>query len=131
MWLNKSGLSLVALIVAITLTSLMGIGVASFLVSKQKSLVPQAQSFKAFSISQAGVEFAIRYAYDNKDRYDFPTVQFPKKVFVEGGSFRISYIRETSGSLTLTSEGRYEIGGQVVAVRTIELRNFGNYANIP
>ena len=46
MWLTEKGMSLVALIIAITLTSLLGVGIVSFMGAKQKSLVPQAKPLR-------------------------------------------------------------------------------------
>lgn len=122
-WLTEKGISLVILIVAITLTSLLGAGIISFMGAKQKTLVPQAQTYQAYSIAHAGIEFAIRYAYDNKDDNDFPNSHFPKTVSFGGGSFTITY---DSTNNTVQSVGVYE-----TASRTIQLTNFRSYANIP
>jgi hypothetical protein len=123
MWLTEKGISLVVLIIAITLTSLLGVGIVSFMGAKQKALVPQAQTYQAYTIAHAGIEFAIRYAYDNKDDNDFPNSHFPKTVFFGGGSFTITY--DSTNNL-LRSVGTYK-----TASRTIELTNFRSYANIP
>jgi hypothetical protein len=123
MLLTEKGISLVVLIIAITLTSLLGAGIVSFMGAKQKTLVPQAQTYQAYTIAHAGIEFAIRYAYDNKDDNDFPNSHFPKTVFFGGGSFTITY--DSTNNL-LRSVGTYKI-----ASRTIELTNFRSYANIP
>jgi hypothetical protein len=123
MWLTDKGFSLIVLIVAITLTSLLGVGIVSFMSAKQKTLVPQVQAYQAHAIAQAGIEFAIRYAYDNKDDNDFPNAHFPKTISFGGGSFTITYDRINN---VVRSVGTYE-----TASRTIELTNFRNYANIP
>jgi hypothetical protein len=123
MWLTEKGISLVVLIIAITLTSLLGVGIVSFMGAKQKTLVPQAQTYQAYAIAHAGTEFAIRYAYDNKDDNDFPNSHFPKTVSFGGGSFTITY--DSTNNL-VRSVGIYE-----TASRTIELTNFRSYANIP
>lgn len=121
--LTEKGISLVILIVAITLTSLLGVGIISFMGAKQKTLVPQAQTYQAYTIAHAGIEFAIRYAYDNKDDNDFPNSHFPKTVSFGGGSFTITY---DSTNNIVQSVGVYE-----TASRTIQLTNFRSYANIP
>jgi hypothetical protein len=123
MWLTEKGISLVILIIAITLTSLLGVGIVSFMSARQKTLVPQAQTYQAYAIANAGIEFAIRYAYDNKDDNDFPNSHFPKTVPFGGGSFTITY--DSTNNL-VRSVGVYE-----TASRTIELTNFRSYANIP
>jgi hypothetical protein len=123
MWLTEKGISLVVLIIAITLTSLLGVGIVSFMGAKQKTLVPQAQTYQAYTIAHAGIEFALRYAYDNKDDNDFPNLHFPKTVFFGGGSFTITY--DSTNNL-VRSVGIYK-----TASRTIELTNFRSYANIP
>lgn len=132
---TEKGMSLVALIIAITLTSLLGVGITSFMSAKQQSLVPQLNSFKAYTIAQAGIEFAIRYAYDNKYDHDLLSTTnpnhfgTPKTVHldVDGlpyGRFTISY---NSAQDILTSLGIYEVNGVEVARRTIVLRRFSSY----
>ena len=75
------------LIIAITLTSLLGVGIVSFMGAKQKNLVPQAQTYQAY-LSRTRHKFGIRYAYDNKDDNDFPNSHFPKTVSFGGASLR-------------------------------------------
>jgi len=123
MWLTEKGISLVVLIVAITLTSLLGVGIVSFMGAKQKTLVPQAQTYQAHAIAHAGIEFAIRYAYDNKYDNDFPNSHFPKTVSYGGGNFTITY--------DITNNVVRSVGTYETATRTIELTNFRSYANIP
>lgn len=126
MWLTDKGFSLIVLIVAITLTSLLGVGIVSFMGAKQKTLIPQVQAYQAYAIAHAGIEFAIRYAYDNKDDNDFPNAHFPKTVSFGGGSFTITYYYDaTTNSYAVRSEGVYQ-----TAKRTIELTSFRSYANI-
>ena len=123
MWLTEKGFSLIVLIIAITLTSILGVGVVSFMSAKHKTLVPQTQTCQAYAIAHAGIEFAIRYAYDNKDDNDFPDAHFPKTVSLGGGSFTITY--------DLTNNLVRSVGVYETASRTIELTNFRSYANIP
>lgn len=123
MWSTEKGISLVVLIIAITLTSILGVGIVSFMGAKQKALVPQVQSYQAYAIAHAGIEFAIRYAYDNKDDSDFPSAHFPRTIAFGGGAFTISYDVTAN---TLRSVGIYE-----TATRTIEVTNFRSYAGIP
>ncbi len=123
MWLTDKGFSLIVLIVVITLTSLLGVGIVSFMGAKQKTLVPQVQAYQAYAIAHAGIEFAVRYAYDNKDDNDFPNAHFPKTIPFGGGSFTITY--------DLTNNLVRSVGVYETASRTIELTNFRSYANIP
>lgn len=140
MLLTDKGVSLIILIVAITFVSFLGLGIASFMGAKQKSLVPQTQSYQAYTIAQAGIEFGIRYAYDNKDDSDFPgdhippspnekSVDFPSP---GQGKFRISYrcTADPTSTVILTSIGEHQLAGITVATRTVELRDFHRYAGI-
>jgi type II secretory pathway component PulK len=120
---TEKGISLIVLLIAITLTSLLGVGVVSFMGAKQKTLVSQAQTYQAYAIAHAGIEFAVRYAYDNREDNDFPNSHFPKTISFGGGSFTIAY---DGANNLVRSTGRYE-----TASRTIELTNFRSYANIP
>jgi len=129
MWLNKRGVSLIVLIIAITLMGLLGAGIASIIGSKQKSYPLQAHSYQAYTIAHAGIEFAIRYAYDNRDGFSSnPSAYIPSaspgKVIPFGdGTFALTYLTSTG---TLISVGRFG-----TAKRTIQLTNFRSYANIP
>lgn len=124
MWLTNRGVSLVVLIIAITLTSLFGVGIISFMGAKHRTLVSQAQTYQAYAIAHAGIEFAIRYAYDNRDDNDFPSSHLINKIVAfGGGTFTVTY---DSASDKLTSVGTYG-----TASRTIELTNFTSYTNIP
>jgi len=126
MWFTDKGFSFIVLIVAITLTGLLGVGIVSIMGAKQKTLVPQAHAYQAYAIAHAGIEFAIRYAYDNKNDDDFPNAHFPKTVSFGGGSFTITYYYDTdTNTYAVRSEGVYQ-----TAKRTIELTNFRSYANI-
>ena len=137
MWLTEKGISLVVLIIAITLTSLLGVGIVSFMGAKQKTLVPQAQTYQAYTIAHAGIEFAIRYAYDNKDDNDFPNSHLPRdpneKIVTFGaGQFRINYhCAPDNSTVILKSIGEYQATGTTVATRVVELQDFSQYANIP
>jgi hypothetical protein len=121
MLFTEKGMSLVILIIMITLTSLLGVAVTSLMSAKQKGLVPQVQSYQAYALAGAGIEFAIRYAYDNREDNDFPSAHFPKTVVFGGGTFTITYNSSTN---TVQSVGLYG-----TASRTIELTNFSCYVN--
>ncbi len=69
MLFNERAVALVILIIVITVTALIGAGVVSFMGAKQKSYPYQVQSYQAYMIAHSGVEFAVRYAHDNKDGF--------------------------------------------------------------
>jgi hypothetical protein len=138
------GVALVILVVAITITALIGAGITSFMASKKASEELPIYSYQAYTLAHAGVEFAIRYAHDNwidfnlnsanyinnvtpnacttltgKPIYDSST---PPKVL-----FYLCCNDCSSGSTTngwLTS-----IGVAGAAQKKIVLRNFRSYAN--
>jgi len=64
---NSRGISLVILIVAMTLITILGVSFVSIMASKQKGVLYQIDSYRALNIANAGVEFAIRYASDGLD----------------------------------------------------------------
>ena len=78
---NKRGAALIILIIVITITGLIGAGILSMMGAKQRSYAFQLQSYQAYMLAHAGVEFAIRYACDNKDgfnqirQYIYPIIQ--------------------------------------------------------
>ena len=57
---NKRGAALVILIIVITITGLIGAGILSMMGAKQRSYAFQLQSYQAYMLAHAGVEFAIR-----------------------------------------------------------------------
>lgn len=137
---NNKGIALIILIIAITFTSFLGIGIASFVGSRQKSLVPLAQSYQAYALANAGIEFAIRYAYDNWAGFSVN----PSAYVTIAGSDHCSpangkAVLDTSniplfylcydGLDQLTSIGVVRWGGNVVAERKIVLRNFPTYVS--
>jgi hypothetical protein len=95
MLFNNKGISLVILIFAMTFLGLLGAGMVSFMGAKQKSYPFQVNSYKALNIANAGVEYAIRFAYEqtfdaNSDF--FKTSQFSiGPLNFGGGTFQIAY----------------------------------------
>ena len=146
---NNKGAALVILIIVITITGLIGAGILSMMGAKQRSYVFQLQSYQAYMLAHAGVEFSIRYARDNKDgfisspntyipSYNISTpsrcidstldpgqwkqLQLPSD-FLNGNFFLyISLEGNCSSSCVLHSCGKYG-----AAVREIKLSNFQNY----
>lgn len=66
---NSKGIALIMLIIAITITALIGAGITSFMASKKATKDYSIYSYQAYTLAHAGIEFAIRYAHDN--RVDF------------------------------------------------------------
>jgi hypothetical protein len=62
---NNKGISLVALLVAMTLITVLGASFVSLMSSKQKGFLHQIDSYRALNIANAGVEYAIRYVSDS------------------------------------------------------------------
>jgi hypothetical protein len=130
---NNRGAALVILIIVITITGLIGAGILSMMGAKQRSYAFQLQSYQAYMLAHAGVEFAIRYAYDNKDGFkNLPITYIPssspgKSIVPFGsgnGSFELIYDHNANNG-TLTSIGQYG-----ATQRTIRLINFRNYAKL-
>ena len=55
---NKRGAALIILIIVITITGLIGAGILSMMGAKQRSYAFQLQSYQAYMLAHAGVEFA-------------------------------------------------------------------------
>ena len=66
---TNRGAALIILIIAITITALTGAGIASFISSKKATEDYPVYSYQAYLLAHAGVEFAIRYAHDNKEGF--------------------------------------------------------------
>jgi len=122
---NSRGISLVVLVVAMTLIAILGASFVSLMGSKQKGFLYQTDSYKAFNIANAGVEYAIRYASDGLDNNgdsifftdnDLSTLG---KSF-GGGTFSINYAYSTN---ILTVIGTYNNDSS----RKIQLANFRRY----
>jgi len=135
MLFNKRGVALVILIIAMTLIAVLGAGVVSFMGAKQKSYPFQIQSYQAYNLAHAGVEFAIRYAYDNKDGFNSsPNTYMPAPTATSGktvqpfgannGTFELFYNNAVDRG-TLTSIGKFG-----ASQRRVVLRNFRCYAKL-
>ena len=62
---NQKGVSLLLLIIAITVFAGIAIGVVTLLRTRYLSYPYQVQSYQAYALANAGIEFAIRYAKEN------------------------------------------------------------------
>ena len=64
---SQRGVSLLLLIIAITVFAAVAIGIVTLLRSRHESYPYQVQSYQAYALAHAGVEFAIRLAMENSD----------------------------------------------------------------
>ena len=62
---SQRGVSLMVLILAITVFAGVAAGVVTLLRVRHESYPYQVQSYQAYALANAGVEFAVRYARDN------------------------------------------------------------------
>ena len=122
---NNKGIALIILIIAMTLISLLGAGIVSFMGAKQKSYPFQVNSYRVLNIANAGVEYAIRFASDGLDSngnsifFSDATLTTIGKSF-GGGSFSFNYAYATN---ILTVTGTYSSSSS----RQIRLSNFRRY----
>jgi hypothetical protein len=121
---NNKGVALIILIIAMTLISLLGAGMVSFMGAKQKSYPFQVNSYRALNIANAGVEYAIRFASDGLDSngnsifFSNPTLTTLGKSFSEG-NFTVNY-DYPNNRLTI-------IGTYGSTSRQVRLSNFRRY----
>lgn len=131
---TEKGVSLIILIVTIVLLGILGVGLVSFMSSKWRGYPVEVRSYEALNIANAGVEFAIRYAYERREEFfQHPYNVIPmhrpedgpcspssfKKGKIGRGEFLISY---NTDSNELRSCG---ISG--IARREVRLRHFAGY----
>ncbi len=64
---NNKGAALIILIIAMTLISVLGASMVSIMGAKQRGFVYQADSYRAFNLANAGVEYAMRYVGSSTD----------------------------------------------------------------
>lgn len=124
---NNKGISLVVLLVAITLISVLGASLVSVMTSKQKGFLHQIDSYRALNLANAGVEYAIRFASDATDNSIFYTNQelIMTKYFFQGqGSFEIRYtFNKNIDEDVLEAKGSYRNS----ASRFVRLHHFRRY----
>ena len=76
--LTNKGIALVILVVAITITALIGAGITSFMASKKASEELPVFSYQAYLLAHTGIEFATRYAHDNKADFNLNPTNYIK-----------------------------------------------------
>lgn len=125
MLFNNKGISLVILLVAMTLISVLGASFVSLMSSKQKSFLHQIDSYRALNIANAGVEYAIRFASDGADTLGFSNPALTTERSLGGGSFSISYIyNQTISNDLLSVTGTYN--GSSREARLLRFRRYIN-----
>jgi hypothetical protein len=140
---TNRGVALVLLIVAITITALIGAGISSFMASKKASEDLPTYSYKASMLAQSGVEFAVRYAHDNWIDFNINPVSFinnespgtcttatAKPVYDSSTPANVmSYLCYDSTLGSLTYGQLTTIGVAGAAQKKIIIRNFRKYAD--
>jgi len=137
---NNRGIALVLLVMSITIIGVIGAGVVSLVGSKHRAYPFQTQSYQAYALSNAGVEFAIRYAHDNW--IDFSgslpasaTPYIPSQTPVNCTTATGKAVRDASNTILFylcydnASDQLTSIGVYGNAKRKIVLNNFRTYAN--
>jgi len=126
---NNKGVSLIVLIVIMLGMALIGGGVASIMMSKQKSYPFALNSFKAYEIANAGIECTIAWVQDtsNANKGLLTSVNNLTSIPFGGGTGTFStVISGTSPNEILTSTGTFNNISRVVT-----LTNFTTYAIPP
>ncbi|OPY77547.1 MAG: hypothetical protein A4E65_02702 [Syntrophorhabdus sp. PtaU1.Bin153] len=125
---NSKGISLVILIVAMTLITILGVSFVSIMASKQKGFLYQIDSYRALNLANAGVEYAIRYASEGLDS-NGDSILFSDQDLstlgrsLGGGTFSIDYAySQTIDTDRITVTGTYGSSS-----RRVRLSRFRRY----
>ncbi len=113
---NKKGFALIALVIIMTITGLIGASIASLMGAKHKGLPFQVNSYNALNLANTGVEWATRYII--YDYGPYPTTDTTVTLTGVGGigQFTVTY---NTAQDRLTSKGNY-----LGAVREIRINEF-------
>jgi hypothetical protein len=119
---NQRGVSLLLLIVMVTVFAGVAIGGVMLLRTRHESYPYQVQSYQAYALAHAGVEFATRYVRDNQsDFISNPALYIPQssyKSFAFGnGTFELKYVPGCPDAL-------YSRGTCGTATREVKLSSF-------
>jgi len=117
---NNKGSMLVILIIAMTLIAVLGAAFVSVVSSKQQGFTLLLNGHRANMIARAGVEWAIRFAYEGNDVTTSNMPLVPDKP--EEGSFTTSY---NDSADVLTVDGTYQ-----GTTQRITLSNFRQYLKV-
>jgi hypothetical protein len=112
------------LIIAITVFAAVAIGIVTLLRSRHESYPYQVQSYQAYTLAHAGVEFALGYAKENADNFfQNPVSYIPpdgKEFRFGNGKFTLRYIPGCPDTL-------YSRGTCGMATREVRLTEFGSF----
>lgn len=126
---NNKGISLIILIIAMTLIAVIGASFVSLVGTKQRGFLYQNDSYRALNITNAGVEYAIRYVSDNlKDTANtyfqnpgvFQTPSTPVTVNMSANESFSFYYNYSNDLLSVT-------GSFGSSTRRVNLWNFRRY----
>jgi hypothetical protein len=131
---SQRGVSLMLLILMITVFAGVAVGVVTLLRARHESYPYQVQSYQAYTLAHAGVEFAIRYARENTNgNGDYATLMqsyFPpggRQFKFGNGVFTLTYVPSNScGQDVLLSRGT-----SGTATREIKLSHFSSFVAQP
>ena len=129
---SQRGISLMLLILAITVFAAVAIGIVTLLSLRYQSYPYQVQSYQAYALANAGVEFAIRYAKDNNTDPSAPTsFSLQPQLYIPTDG---TYKTFSSGNLTFSlkyvpgcPDRLYSKATYGTATREVILSNFGSY----
>jgi hypothetical protein len=126
---NQRGVSLMLLVLAITVFAGVAVGVVTLLRTRHESYPYQVQSYQAYALAHAGIEFGIRYAKDNADDFLVNPAKYlppPGKEFSYGnGKFVLTYNQGTYNQGTWDCRDKLTSRGTCgTATRGVELLNF-------
>ena len=111
--MSEKGISIIALMIFLLLTSVLALVFSSIMTTKQKSARLPYKSAQAFYLAEAGIEYAIRDAYDHElEFWADPANIFPVNKSLGAGSFNVTYDEQTKG---ITSTGT--VGGAKRIIR--------------
>jgi hypothetical protein len=128
---DERGVSVILLVITMAVFLGVAIGIVTVIRTRQESYPYQVQSYQAYALAHAGIEFALRYAKDNTnasgDYQTFLSTNIPatwpgRKFNFGNGYFQLRY---TPGAC---NDALYSRGTFGVATREVTISNFGLYA---
>jgi hypothetical protein len=123
---SQRGVSLMLLIIMITVFAAVAMGIVTLLRSRHESYPYQVQSYQAYALAHAGVEFATRYVRDNQNGIisnmtDYIPQSSYKSFAFGNGTFELKYVPGCPDVL-------YSRGTVGTATREVQVLNFSLFA---
>lgn len=120
---SQRGISLLVLIIMITVFAGVALGFVRLLRTRHESYPYQVQSYQAYTLAHAGVEFATRYAGDNQSGFIInPAAYIPQTSYRDfsfgNGTFSLRYVPGCPDKL-------YSRGTCGTATREVEVSDLG------